>query len=169
MAGGFMRSMRMGRIRQLLDEDIPQAAALMRQLPHLCSDFDGRLERGRFWFATCFVALTVFLIERWLFRLVPLHAPALALAVNALALYPYSALATTRARDRGHGELWGVTLVLACVTSGILVHTMALSRFAPTVSIAYIGIWLYALLDLGLMPGRSEEERSIEIGDRLTH
>jgi uncharacterized membrane protein YhaH (DUF805 family) len=157
----------MGRLRKLLDDDIPQAAALMRQLPHLCSDFDGRLERGRFWFATCFVALGVFVIERWLFRLVPLHAPALALAVNALALYPYSALATTRARHRGHGDLWGVTLLLACVISGLLVHGMARTPFAPTVSIAYICIWLYALFDLGLMPGQPDEA-GIEIGDRFT-
>jgi uncharacterized membrane protein YhaH (DUF805 family) len=156
----------MSRTRQLLDEDIPRAAALMRQLPLLFSDFEGKLERGRFWFAACFLALTVFLIERWLFRLVPLNAPVLAMIVSALSLYPYSALATTRARDRGHGDLWGVTLVLACVITGILVNSLSRTPYAATVSVAHICVWLFVLFDLGLMPGKSDEPR-IEIGERL--
>ncbi|MGL4728464.1 MAG: DUF805 domain-containing protein [Bosea sp. (in: a-proteobacteria)] len=156
----------MSRIRQLLDDDIPRFAGLMRELPQLCTDFDGKIERGRFWFATCFIALSVFLIERWLFRLVPLNAPAIAIAVSALSLYPYSALATARARDRGHGDLWGVMLVLACVITGILVNSLARTPYAATVSIVHICVWLYTLFDLGLMPGRSEQPR-IEIGERL--
>jgi uncharacterized membrane protein YhaH (DUF805 family) len=161
-----MRQRGMSRVRQLLDHDIPRFAALMRELPRLCTDFDGRLERGRFWFAICFVALAVFLIERWLFRLAPMQAPALSLAIGALSLYPYSALATARARDRGHGDLWGVMLVLACVVSGILVNSLTRSPYAATVSVAHICIWLYALFDLGLMPGRPDEP-SPRIGERL--
>ncbi len=160
----------MTRLASLLDEDIPRAAQRIRELPRICVEFEGRIPRSTFWLGTACVAMLAFLIESWMFRLAPVYAPALGMAVNSLALYPFSALATQRGRDRGRGDLWGVSLVLACVISGILVQSLGLTPYGATASAAHICLMIYALFDLGLMPGEAPPpaiDIAEKIGDRL--
>ncbi|MGL4975825.1 MAG: DUF805 domain-containing protein, partial [Bosea sp. (in: a-proteobacteria)] len=115
---------------------------------------EGRIGRGPFWIGNAVVALALFAIERFTAKSGHPSAGQIIAFAGAFALYPWCALASQRAQDRGWPALYGITLVilimLAALAAKLVPNATASSAFGLVSGIA----WLVALVDLGLMPGQ---------------
>jgi uncharacterized membrane protein YhaH (DUF805 family) len=119
--------------------------------------FEGRTGRRDFWAGSAVVAGLLLIIERVLFRHMPLHTPLAMTLIGAAALYPFAALATKRGRHRGHGENWGVVVLLLALACGMLARSLSGTAWALPASTASVALWLFTLVDLGLMPAPGPE------------
>ena len=120
-------------------------------LLRLLTDFDGRNGLTRFWLGSALMALVLFGIQQTAPALFGHDAGRAVAFAHAFALFPWAALAAKRAVDRGSSGLYGIALICAIVLPGQfqpwLPHAWAASL--DTVSLI---AWLFALVDLGLMP-----------------
>ena len=82
----------------------------------LFTDLDGRIGLQSFWLGSAAVALTLFAVQRIAPQLADPATAAMTVAfAKTFALFPWSALAAKRARDRGGSSLFGILLVCAIV------------------------------------------------------
>ena len=80
------------------------------------------------------------------------HNAAAALAfAQSFALFPWAALAAKRAVDRGSSALYGIVLICAIVLPGQIQPWLPYA-WAPSLDTVSLIAWLFALVDLGLMP-----------------
>lgn len=118
----------------------------------LLTAFDGRIGRASFWLGTALVAFCLWLTESLAARHAGAHAAQVTAFAGAFALFPWSALAAKRARDRSRPWLYGPALVIAIVLLGLgPVLLPSMPRDAP--ALLSLLLWLIALIDLGLLPG----------------
>ncbi|MET3888948.1 uncharacterized membrane protein YhaH (DUF805 family) [Bosea sp. OAE506] len=123
----------------------------------LLTDFDGRIGLGRFWLGSAVVALALFGIQRVAPSLFGYRAEQAVAFAHAFALFPWAALAAKRATDRGSSGLYGIILICAIVLPGQLRPLMPIA-WAPSLETISVIAWLFALVDLGLMPSARERE-----------
>lgn len=141
--------------------DPTQASRQMGWLGRLMFSFEGRTGRRDFWIGSLAVAVLLVLTERVLFRILPGQAPLLMWLAGALSIYPFAALATKRALDRGHGQNRGVVIVLLAVMLGVATKALASGPFAVQASAVSLAIWLFALVELGLLPSAPEKHDAV--------
>ena len=144
-----------------LPVDLSRLPSLLSKGRELMFDFQGHAGRRDFWIGTALIAVFLLILERVLFRHWPMHAPLAMLLCGAVMIYPFGALATKRGRDRGHGENWGMGLVIAAMLTGIATKVLSGGPWALHASLASIGVWLFTLVDLGLMPSASERPDAV--------
>lgn len=124
----------------------------------LLTDFDGRIGLGRFWLGSALVAFALLGAQQaapWLLG----HRGEQAVAfVQAFALFPWAALAAKRAADRGSTALYGILLICAIVLPGHVKPWLPYA-WAPSLDTVSLIAWLFALVDLGLMPSARDGER----------
>jgi uncharacterized membrane protein YhaH (DUF805 family) len=144
--------------------DPARFSALLARLSGLLLAFDGRIGRRAFWAGSLGVALALLLFERVLAKALPQHAPLAMVIASAAALYPFAALATKRGRERGHGEHWGVGLVLLTLATGLTAQALAGGAWALQASLASLGLWMFTLIDLGLCPAAQERPLPRAVG-----
>ncbi|MFC5506245.1 MULTISPECIES: DUF805 domain-containing protein [Hyphomicrobiales] len=126
-------------------------------LVRLLTDFDGRIGLGRFWLGSAVVAVALFGLQQAAPGLFG-HGSERAVAfAHAFALFPWAALAAKRATDRGSSGLYGIILVCAIVLPGQLRPLLPIA-WAPSLDTISLIAWLFALVDLGLMPSARDEE-----------
>lgn len=117
----------------------------------LFTDFDGRIGLGRFWLGSALMALCLYgaqLLAPSLFG--PSAKQAVAFA-QAFALFPWAALAAKRATDRGSAPLYGILLICAIVLPEQIKPWLPFA-WEPSLDTVSLIAWLFALVDLGLMP-----------------
>lgn len=140
--------------------------AMLGALQNLLFSFEGRIRRLPFWLGVSGILAAALVLERWVAAIVPAHGPLASVMVGSLAIYPLGALATKRGIDRGHGETWGVTLLLLIVAEGALAGYIGHGPFAALASFCALGLWMFALADLGILPAPDEAETVGEAGPR---
>ena len=118
----------------------------------LLTGFEGRIGRAAFWSGTALVALALALIDIASARLGGLHTPQITAFAGTFALFPWSALAAKRGRDRGRPWYYGPTLVIAIVLSGLGPGHLDAAAAKAFGALSLL-LWLVALIDLGLLPG----------------
>ncbi|MCZ8036201.1 MAG: DUF805 domain-containing protein [Novosphingobium sp.] len=123
----------------------------------LLADFDGRIGLGRFWLGSAVVALALFGIQQAAPAVFGHDAGRAVAFAQAFALFPWAALAAKRATDRGSSGLYGILLICAIVLPGQLRPVLPLA-WAPSLDTISLIAWLFALVDLGLMPSARDEE-----------
>ena len=116
----------------------------------LLTDFEGRIGLVRFWVGSAVVALVLFGIQRAAPALMFNPAPAIAFS-QAFALFPCAALAAKRAVDRGSSGVYGIILICAIVLPTQL-RPLLPAAWSPSLDTVSLIAWLFALVDLGLMP-----------------
>ncbi|MDP3254627.1 MAG: DUF805 domain-containing protein [Bosea sp. (in: a-proteobacteria)] len=121
----------------------------------LLADFDGRIGLGRFWLGSAVVALALFGIQQAAPVVFGHDAERAVAFAQAFALFPWAALAAKRATDRGSSGLYGILLVCAIVLPGQLRPLLPIA-WAPSLDTISLIAWLFALVDLGLMPSARE-------------
>lgn len=126
-------------------------------LVRLLTDFDGRIGLGRFWLGSAVVALALFGIQQAAPSLFGYRAQQAVAFAHAFALFPWAALAAKRATDRGSSGFYGIILICAIVLPG-QVRPMLPIAWAPSLDTISLIAWLFALVDLGLMPSARDEE-----------
>ncbi len=131
-------------------------------LIHLLSRFEGRVGRAGFWCGTALVALLLLATERLAVGLGDFRAAQIVAFAGAFALFPWSALAAKRARDRGRHPLYGAALVVAIVLLGLGsgFADVTTSRLLDALSLT---LWLTALIDLGMLPA-SDARKPVATG-----
>lgn len=124
----------------------------------LSTDLEGRIGLKSFWLGTVVLALALFTFQRIAPQLTDPATATMATAfAKSFALFPWSALAAKRARDRGGSSLFGILLVWAIVLpEQMLPHV----PFGWRPSLEAIGTiaWVVAFIDLGLMPSAHQDE-----------
>ena len=124
----------------------------------LFTDLDSRIGLQSFWLGSAAVALTLFAVQRIAPQLADPATAAMTVAfAKTFALFPWSALAAKRARDRGGSSLFGILLVCAIVLpEQMLPHV----PFGWRPSLEAIGTiaWVVAFIDLGLMPSAHRDQ-----------
>jgi uncharacterized membrane protein YhaH (DUF805 family) len=110
---------------------------------------DGPLGRAGFWLGSLLVALVVLALKHLPEDLLPFGADVPAFA-ESLAILPWSLLAARRAIDRGRSPLYGMLLVVGIVLLGLAGRVFPEEGYG----LASLGLWLVALVDLGLLPGK---------------
>ena len=125
----------------------------------LFTDFEGRIGLVRFWLGSALVAFALLGVQKVAPTLFFFHAEKLIAFAHAFALFPWAALAAKRATDRGSAPLYGIVLVCAIVLPGQLRPWLPFA-WAPSLDTISLIAWLFALVDLGLMP-------SVQGGERL--
>lgn len=123
----------------------------------LLTDFDGRIGLRRFWLGSAIVALALFAMQRVAPSLFGYRAEQAVAFAHAFALFPWAALAAKRANDRGSSGLYGIILICAIVLPG-QVRPLLPIAWAPSLDTISLIAWLFALVDLGLMPSARAEE-----------
>ncbi|MBX9874634.1 MAG: DUF805 domain-containing protein [Beijerinckiaceae bacterium] len=123
----------------------------------LLADFDGRIGLGRFWLGSAVVALALFGIQQAAPAVFGHDAGRAVAFAQAFALFPWAALAAKRATDRGSSGLYGILLICAIVLPDQLRPVLPLA-WAPSLDTISLIAWLFALVDLGLMPSARNEE-----------
>ncbi|HEV2553582.1 MULTISPECIES: DUF805 domain-containing protein [unclassified Bosea (in: a-proteobacteria)] len=123
----------------------------------LLADFDGRIGPGRFWLGSVVVALALFGIQQAAPAVFGHDAERAVAFAQAFALFPWAALAAKRATDRGSSGLYGILLICAIVLPGQLQPLLPIA-WAPSLDTISLIAWLFALVDLGLMPSVRDEE-----------
>ncbi|MGO4739525.1 DUF805 domain-containing protein [Bosea sp. 2KB_26] len=118
----------------------------------LLTGFEGRIGRAAFWSGTTLVAVALVLADIGSVRLGGVHGPEITAFAGTFALFPWSALAAKRGRDRGRSWYYGPTLVIAIVLSGLGPDHFEAAA-AKTLGAFSLLLWLVALIDLGLLPG----------------
>lgn len=118
----------------------------------LLTGFEGRIGRAAFWSGTALVALALALTDIASARPGGLHASQMTAFAGAFALFPWSALAAKRGRDRGRPWYYGPTLVIVIVLSGLGPGHLDAAA-AKAFGAFSLLLWLVALIDLGLLPG----------------
>lgn len=118
----------------------------------LLTGFEGRIGRAAFWSGTALVALALALADIGSARFGGLHAVQITAFAGTFALFPWSALAAKRGRDRGRPWYYGPTLVIVIVLSGLGPGHLEAAA-AKTLGAFSLLLWLVALIDLGLLPG----------------
>jgi uncharacterized membrane protein YhaH (DUF805 family) len=122
-------------------------------LVRLFTDFDGRIDRRRFWLGSIALAFCLLAVQWSAPRLADRDMAAMIVAfANAFALFPWAALAAKRAADRGGSSLFGILLICAIVLPRELRPVLGYVWDPSLVAISTMA-WLVALVDLGLMPG----------------
>ena len=117
----------------------------------LLTDFDGRIGLGRFWLGSALVAFALLGLQHIAPTLFG-HDAARAVAFgHSFALFPWAALAAKRAVDRGSTSLYGIVLICAIVLPGQIQPWLPYA-WAPSLDTVSLIAWLFALVDLGLMP-----------------
>jgi uncharacterized membrane protein YhaH (DUF805 family) len=117
----------------------------------LLADFDGRIGLGRFWLGSALVAFALLGIQQMAPILVGHSAGQAVAFAHAFALFPWAALAAKRATDRGSSALYGIVLICAIVLPGQIQPWLPYA-WAPSLDTVSLIAWLFALVDLGLMP-----------------
>ncbi|HEV7261236.1 MAG TPA: hypothetical protein VGN82_25890 [Bosea sp. (in: a-proteobacteria)] len=117
----------------------------------LLTDFDGRIGLGRFWLGSALVAFALLGVRQTAPALFYFEAEKIIAFAQAFALFPWAALAAKRAADRGSAPLYGILLVCAIVLPGQLQPWLPYA-WAPSLETVSLIAWLFALVDLGLMP-----------------
>lgn len=123
----------------------------------LLTDFDGRIGLGRFWLGSALVAFALLGIQRAAPVLFSFEAQKIVAFAQAFALFPWAALAAKRAVDRGSSALYGILLICAIVLPGQLQPWLPYA-WAPSLDTVSLIAWLFALVDLGLMPSAQDGE-----------
>lgn len=124
---------------------------------HILSWFislEGRIGRGPFWLGNAAVALVLFAIERFAAKSGHPSAGQITTFAGAFALYPWSALAAQRAKDRGRTSLYGIALVMLIVLAALASRLVPSETASTAFGLASGMAWLVALVDLGLLPGQ---------------
>ena len=117
----------------------------------LLTDFDGRIGLRRFWLGSALVAFALLGLQQIAPTLFG-HDAARAVAFgHSFALFPWAALAAKRAVDRGSTSLYGIVLICAIVLPGQIQPWLPYA-WAPSLDTVSLIAWLFALVDLGLMP-----------------
>jgi uncharacterized membrane protein YhaH (DUF805 family) len=129
----------------------------MMRVLHWFISFEGRIGRGPFWLGNGLVALMLFLVERFAVRFGASSAGQIIAFAGAFALYPWSALASQRASDRGRPAHYGMGLVLLILLSALVCRMLPSGAPASLAGLFSGLVWLLALVDLGLMPGASTQ------------
>lgn len=131
-------------------------------LINLLSRFEGRIGRAGFWCGTALIALALLGIEQAVSGLGDFRAAQIGAFASTFALFPWSALAAKRARDRGRPALYGAALVVAIVLLGLgsRLADIATGRLLDALSLA---LWLTALIDLGLLPAGNAHKPVAEV------
>lgn len=150
------RSRLPGALRLTMDRDV--ALRGLGSVWTLLFNFEGRIGRLPFWLGLISVLATTFAVERWLAQAFPANGPLLGVMAGALAVYPISALATKRGVDRGHGESWGVVLLLLIIAEAAVAGFIGQGPFAALASFCALSVWVFALADLGLLPAQDAPE-----------
>ncbi len=123
----------------------------------LLTDFDGRIGLGRFWLGSALVALALLGVRQTAPSLLG-HGGEQAVAfAQAFALFPWAALAAKRAVDRGSSAIYGILLICAIVLPGQIQPWLPYA-WAPSLDTVSLIAWLFALVDLGLMPSAQDGE-----------
>lgn len=117
----------------------------------LLADFDGRIGLGRFWLGSALVAFALLGVQQMAPILVGHSAGPTVAFAHAFALFPWAALAAKRATDRGSSALYGIVLICAIVLPGQIQPWLPYA-WAPSLDTVSLIAWLFALVDLGLMP-----------------
>ncbi|PTM39315.1 hypothetical protein [Bosea sp. 124] len=117
----------------------------------LFADFDGRIGLGRFWLGSATVALALLAIQHVAPALFFFQAEKVVAFASAFALFPWAALAAKRATDRGSAPLYGIVLICAIVLPDQVKPWLPYA-WAPSLDTVSLIAWLFALVDLGLMP-----------------
>lgn len=127
-------------------------------LIRLLTDFDGRIGLRQFWLGSALIALALFGIQKVAPALFFFQAEKIVAFANAFALFPWVALAAKRATDRGSAPLYGIILICAIVLPGQLQPWLPY-LWAPSLDTVSLIAWLFALVDLGLMPSVHDHDR----------
>ncbi|KPH80893.1 DUF805 domain-containing protein [Bosea vaviloviae] len=127
-------------------------------LVRLFTDFEGRIGLRQFWLGSALVALALFGVQKFAPSLFFFHAEKIVAFANAFALFPWAALAAKRATDRGSAPLYGIVLICAIVLPGQLQPWLPY-LWAPSLDTMSLIAWLFALVDLGLMPSARGDDR----------
>ncbi len=117
----------------------------------LFTDFEGRIGLRHFWLGSALVALALLGVQQLAPALSFFHAEQIVAFANAFALFPWAALAAKRATDRGSAPLYGIILICTIVLPGQLQPWLPYA-WAPSLDTVSLIAWLFALVDLGLMP-----------------
>ena len=117
----------------------------------LFTDFEGRIGLSRFWLGSALVAIALLGIQKAAPVLFFFQAEKIVAFANAFALFPWAALAAKRATDRGSAPLYGIVLICAIVLPGQIQPWLP-NAWAPSLDTVSLIAWLFALVDLGLMP-----------------
>ncbi|KPF62408.1 hypothetical protein IP69_20725 [Bosea sp. AAP35] len=124
----------------------------------LLTDFDGRIGLRRFWLGSALVALGLFGIQKFAFTFFYFEAEKIVAFAQAFALFPWAALAAKRATDRGSSGLYGIILICVIVLPAHLKPWLPYA-WTPSLDTVALIAWLFALVDLGLMPSARGGER----------
>ena len=131
----------------------------------LFTDFEGRIGLARFWLGSALMALALLGVQKIATTLFFYRAEQVIAFAHAFALFPWAALAAKRATDRGSVPLYGIVLICAIVLPGQLRPWLPFA-WAPSLDTISLIAWLFALVDLGLMPSvRSSERLAASDGD----
>ncbi len=117
----------------------------------LLTDFEGRIGLRRFWLGSAVVALALLAIRQTAPALFGHGGEKVIAFAQAFALFPWAALAAKRAVDRGSSGLYGILLICAIVLPGQMQPWLPYA-WAPSLDTVSLIAWLFALVDLGLMP-----------------
>jgi uncharacterized membrane protein YhaH (DUF805 family) len=123
----------------------------------LFTDFDGRIGLGRFWLGSALVAFVLLGIRQTAPALFAFEAEKIVAFSQAFALFPWAALAAKRATDRGSAPLYGIMLICAIALPGQFQPWLPYAWAASLDTVSLIA-WLFALVDLGLMPTAQDGE-----------
>jgi len=126
----------------------------------LLTDFDGRIGLRAFWFGSVLVALSLYAVQWGAPLLSRDYAPHVIAFAGAFALFPWAALAAKRAADRGSAPIFGIVLVCAIVLPTQLRLFMPIA-WAPSLQTITLIAWVVALVDLGMLPGRSHAQNRV--------
>lgn len=117
----------------------------------LFTDFEGRIGLRHFWLGSALVAFALLGVQKVAPILFFFDAEKVIAFAKAFALFPWAALAAKRATDRGSAPLYGIALICAIVLPGQLQPWLPYA-WAPSLDTVSLIAWLFALVDLGLMP-----------------
>lgn len=117
----------------------------------LLTDFDGRIGLGRFWLGSALVTFALLGVQQTAPMLFGHNAAAAVAFAQSFALFPWAALAAKRATDRGSSALYGIVLICTIVLPGQIQPWLPYA-WAPSLDTVSLIAWLFALVDLGLMP-----------------
>jgi len=124
----------------------------------LFTDLEGRIGLRQFWLGSALVALALLGVQKAAPALFFFHAEQIIAFANAFALFPWAALAAKRATDRGSAPVYGIVLICAIVLPGQLRPWLPYA-WAPSLDTVSLIAWLFALVDLGLMPSARGDDR----------
>jgi len=123
----------------------------------LLTDFDGRIGLRRFWLGSALVAFALLGIQKLASTFFYFEAEKIVAFAQAFALFPWAALAAKRATDRGSSGLYGIILICVIVLPAHLEPWLPY-LWAPSLDTVALIAWLFALVDLGLMPSARSRE-----------